>query len=172
MLPRLVCLLAVLAIAGCGAKPPAPKPPLLPANAAWKTLLGEFVAPPLATDGHRVFVATRDGVVRALDPATGAVAWKVEGLAGTLSAAEGVVLLRGGDGTVKSLQPRTGAVRWTATTGVAGTMPAVVDGDRALVPGSGLAAVDLASGRVLWADLGGAATTTPPVSAGSRVLAG
>jgi outer membrane protein assembly factor BamB len=83
-----------------------------------------------------------------------------------------VVLLRGEDGTLKSLHPRTGAVRWTATTGVAGTLPAVVDGDRALVPGTGLAAVDLASGRALWADLTGAPTTAPPVSAGTRVLAG
>jgi outer membrane protein assembly factor BamB len=171
VLARLASLTAALAIAGCAGKPPAPKPPLFPVSAAWKTLLGEFVAPPLATDGHRVFVATRDGVVRALDPATGAVAWKADGLAGALSAGEGVLLLRGEDGTLKSLHPRTGAVRWTATTGVAGMMPAVVDGDRALVPGNGLAAVELASGRALWADLTGAATTAPPVSAGSRVLA-
>jgi outer membrane protein assembly factor BamB len=170
--PRLASLLAALAIAGCAGKPPASKPPLLPVGAAWKTLLGEFVAPPLATDGRRLFVATRDGVVRALEPATGVVAWKVEGLPGTLSAGGGVVLLRGQDGTLKSLHPRTGAVRWTATTGVEGTLPAVVDGDRALVPGNGLAAVDLASGRALWADLTGAPTTAPPVSAGSRVLAG
>jgi len=172
VLVRLATLLAALAIAGCAGKPPAPKPPLLPLGAAWKTLLGDFVAPPLATDGRRLFVATHDGVVRALDPATGAVAWKAEGLPGTLSAGEGVVLLRGEDGTLKSLHPRTGAVRWTAATGVAGTMAAVVDGDRALVPGNGLAAVDLATGRALWADLTGAPTTAPPVSAGSRVVAG
>ena len=172
MFPRLASLLAVLSIAGCAGRPPAPRPPLFPATAAWKTLLGEFVSPPLATDGRRLYVATRDGVVRALDPATGAVAWKADGLLGTLSAGEGVVLVRGEDGTLKSLHPRTGAVRWTATTGVAGTMPAVVDGDRAFVPGNGLAAVELASGRALWADLTGAATTAPPASAGSRVLAG
>ncbi len=162
----------MLSIAGCAGRPPAPKPPLLPLAAAWKTLLGEFVAPPLATDGRRLFVATRDGVVRALDPATGAVAWKAEGLPGALSAAEGVLLLRGEDGTLTSLHPRTGAVRWTTSTGVAGTIAAVVDGDRALVPGKGLAAVELASGRALWADLTGAPTTAPPVSTGSRLLAG
>jgi outer membrane protein assembly factor BamB len=172
VLPRLSSLLAALAIAGCAGRPPAPKPPLLPLAPAWKTLLGDFVSPPLATDGRRLFVATRDGVVRALDPATGAVGWKAEGLPGTLSAAGGVVLVRAEDGTVTSLHPRTGAVRWTATTGVAGRMPAAVDGDRALVPGKGLAAVELASGRALWADLTGAPTTAPPVSSGSRVLAG
>ena len=151
---------------------PAPKPPLLPLTPAWKTLLGDFVTAPLATDGRRVYVATRDGAVRALDPATGAVAWKAEGLPGRLSAADGVLLVRGEDGTLWSLQPRTGAVRWKTETGVAGTLPAVVDGDRALVAGRGLAAVDLASGRVLWSDASGAETTAPPVAAGSRLLAG
>jgi outer membrane protein assembly factor BamB len=170
--PRLGSLIAALALAGCAGRPPAPKPPLLPLAAAWKTLLGEFVSPPLATDGRRLFVATRDGAVRALDPETGAVGWKAEGFPGTLSAAEGVLLVRAGDGTVTCLHPRTGAARWTATTGVAGTMPATVDGDRALVPGKGLAAVELASGRALWVDLTGAPTTAPPVSSGSRVLAG
>jgi outer membrane protein assembly factor BamB len=170
--PRIAGFFAVLCLAGCAGRPPAPTPPLLPLPAAWKTLLGEFVAPPLATDGRRIFVATRDGVVRALDPATGAVGWKAEGRPGALSAAEGVLLVRGEDGTLTSLHPRTGAARWTASTGVAGTMPAVVDGDRALVPGKGLAAVELAGGRTLWADLSGAETTAPPVSAGSRILAG
>jgi outer membrane protein assembly factor BamB len=172
VIPRFATLLVALTVAGCAGRPPVPKPPLLPLAAAWKTLLGEFVAPPLASDGRRLFVATRDGLVRALDPATGAVEWKAEGLPGRLSAAEGVLLVRGEDGTLTSLHPRTGAVRWTAGTGVAGTMAAAVDGDRALVPGRGLAAVEIASGRVLWADLTGAPTTAPPVSAGSRVLAG
>jgi outer membrane protein assembly factor BamB len=63
-------------------------------------------------------------------------------------------------------------VRWTVGTGVAGALPAVIDGDRALVAGRGLAAVELASGRAVWADLAGAPTTAPPVSAGSRLLAG
>ena len=170
--PRLAPLLAALLLAGCAGKRPVPKAPLFPLAAAWKTLLGDFVVPPLAADGRRVYVATRDGVVRALDTATGTVAWKAEGLPGPLSAADGVVLVRGEDGTLLRLQPRTGAVRWKAETGVAGTLPAVLDGDRALVAGRGLAAVDIASGRVLWSDTAGSETTAPPVSAGSRLLAG
>jgi outer membrane protein assembly factor BamB len=169
---RLASLLALALVAGCAAKRPAPKPPLFPLTPAWKTLLPDFVVPPLAADGRRVYLATRDGVVHALDPATGAVTWKVEGHPGRLSAAEGVVLVRGEGGSLTSLHPRTGAVRWTAETGVAGTMPAVIDGDRAHVAGRGLAAVELATGRPLWADLTGAPTTAPPVSAGSRLLAG
>jgi outer membrane protein assembly factor BamB len=165
-------LLVTLVLAGCAGKRAVPKPPLLPLAAAWKTLLGDFVTAPLAADSRRVYVATRDGAVRALDPATGAVAWKAEGLPGRLSAADGVLLARGEDGTLWSLQPRTGAVRWKTETGVAGTLPAVVDGDRALVAGRGLAAVELASGRVLWSDASGTDTTAPPVAAGSRLLAG
>jgi outer membrane protein assembly factor BamB len=165
-------LLVTLVLAGCAGTRAVPKPPLLPLAAAWKTLLGDFVTAPLAADGRRVYVATRDGAVRALDQATGAVAWKAEGLPGRLSAADGVLLARGEDGTLWSLQPRTGAVRWKTETGVAGTLPAVVDGDRALVAGRGLAAVELASGRVLWSDASGTDTTAPPVAAGSRLLAG
>jgi outer membrane protein assembly factor BamB len=165
-------LLVTLLLAGCAGKAAAPKPPPFPLTAVWKTLLGEIVVPPLAADGRRVYVATRDGVVRALDPATGAVAWKADGLPGRLSAAEGFLLVRGDDGTLWSLQPRTGAVRWKAETGVGGTLAAVIDGDRALVAGRGVAAVDLASGGALWGDTSGAETTAPPVTAGSRLLVG
>jgi outer membrane protein assembly factor BamB len=165
-------LLVTLLLAGCAGKRVAPKPPLLPLTAAWKTLLGDFVTAPLATDDRRVYVATRDGTVRALDPATGATAWKAEGFPGRLSSADGFLLARGEDGTLWSLQPRTGALRWKTDTGVAGTLPAVLDGDRALVAGRGVAAVDLASGRVLWSESSGAETTAPPVAAGSRLLTG
>jgi outer membrane protein assembly factor BamB len=169
---RLASLLALLLLAGCASRRPAPKAPLFPLTATWKTLLGDFVVSPLAADGRRLFVATRDGAVRALDPATGEVAWKAEGLPGRLSAADGVLLLRADDGALTSLHPRTGAVRWKTDTGVAGTLPAVIDGDRALVAGRGLAAVELSTGRALWVDLSGAETTAPPVPAGSRLLAG
>jgi outer membrane protein assembly factor BamB len=165
-------LLVTLLLAGCAAKTAPPRAPLLPFTPAWKTLLGELVLPPLAADGRRVYVATRDGTVRALDPATGAVAWKAEGFPGRLSAADGFLLVRGDDGTLWSLQPRSGTVRWKADTGVSGTLPAVIDGDRALVAGQGLAAVDLAAGRALWGDISGAETTAPPVTVGSRLLAG
>jgi outer membrane protein assembly factor BamB len=100
------------------------------------------------------------------------VLWNAEEMRGALSAAEGVLLVRGEDGTLSSLQPRTGALRWKAETGVAGSLPAVLDGDRALVAGRGLAAVELATGRMLWHDGTGADTTAPPVTSGPRLFAG
>ena len=169
---RFATLLLALFLAGCAGKRPAARPALFPMTAAWKTLLGEFVVAPLATDSRRIYVATRDGAVRALDQATGAVAWKAEGFAGRVSAADGFVLVRGEDGTLWSLQPRTGTLRWKADTGIAGGLPAVLDQDRALVAGRGLAAVDLASGRILWADTSGAETTAPPAATASRLFAG
>ncbi len=169
---RLGILVGCLFLTGCGGNVPAPKPPLLPLAPAWKTLLGDFVVPPLAADSRRLYVATRDGALRALEPPTGAVTWKAEGVPGRVSAADGSVLVRGEDGTLWCLQPRTGAVRWQAPTGVAGTLPAVFDQDLAFVAGRGLAAVELSSGRVLWTDRSGAETTAPPVAAGSRLLTG
>ena len=128
--------------------------------------------PPLAADSRRLFVASRDGVVRALELSTGRVLWKAEGVPGRLTAADGTVLVRGEDGTVWSLQPRSGTVRWKTETGVPGTLAVVLDRDRALVAGRGLAALDLASGHTLWSDPGGEETTAPPVVAGPRLLAG
>jgi outer membrane protein assembly factor BamB len=167
----MVLLPSVLA-ASCGAARVPPRPPPFPAPAAWKTLLGDFVVPPLAADSRRLYVATRDGTVRALDPATGEVAWKAESLQGRLSAAEGSLLVRAEDGTLTSLQPRTGNVRWKVQTEVPGTLAAVLDEDRALVAGRGLAAVELSSGRVLWRDTSGAESSAPPVRAGTRLLVG
>lgn len=170
---RRLPLIAILTLAAaCAALRPPPRPPLLPLSPSWKTLLGEFVRPPLAADGRRVFVATRDGAVRALDPATGEVSWKAEGVPGTLAAADGVVLVRDVDGTVRSLHPRTGAVRWTAQTDLPGDLPPVIDEDRALVAGPGLAAIDTATGRILWTERSGAGITAPPLRVGARILTG
>jgi outer membrane protein assembly factor BamB len=161
-----------LLVAACGAARLPVRPPLFPLLPEWKTLMGDFVEPPLAADGRHIFVATRDGSVRALDPSTGEIAWQADGVPGTLAAADGTVLVRAEDGTVRSLHPRTGAERWTAATGLPGTLPPLIDGDRALVAGPGLACLELSTGRVLWTDRSGAEITAPPVVAGSRILTG
>src|SRR5512143_1088211 len=96
--PRLLLLPCLLAVS-CAVHG-TPRPPLLPMAALWKTMLPDFVEPPLAGDARRIYVATRDQAVRALDQTTGEVAWKVEGLAGRLSAADGTLLVRAEDGTL------------------------------------------------------------------------
>ncbi|MFN8093059.1 MAG: PQQ-binding-like beta-propeller repeat protein [Vicinamibacteria bacterium] len=86
-------------------------------------MVGEFVRPPLAADGRRIFVATRDGSLRGLDPATGGVDWKNDSVPGTIAATDGVLLARDETGVVRSVHPRTGVVRWSVETGIAGTLP-------------------------------------------------
>jgi outer membrane protein assembly factor BamB len=168
--PRL--LLLVVGLAACSGARPAPKPPIFPPVAAWKTLLGEAVVGPLAADGRRVFVATRDGAVRALDALTGSVLWKAEGFPGRLSARDGVLLVRDESGAVTSLHPRTGDVRWRCHTGVGGALPALVDGDHVLVAGRGVASLRLETGALVWVDGAGAETTAPPAATTARLVTG
>jgi outer membrane protein assembly factor BamB len=169
---RIALATVALVFASCAGRRPAAQPPLFPLSPAWKTLLDDFVVPPLALDSRRLFVASQDGTLRALELSTGRVLWKVEGVPGRVAATDGAVLVRGEDGSVWSLQPRSGALRWKTETGIQGSLAPVLDGDRALVAGRGFAALDLSSGKTLWSDPGGQETTAPPVPAGARVLAG
>jgi outer membrane protein assembly factor BamB len=173
----LVGVVAGLAVAAagvpaCSGARPAPKAPLFPPLAAWKTLLDDNVVAPLAADSRRVYVATRDGAVRALDPATGSPIWKVDGFPGSLSAGDGVVFVRDEKGTVTSLHPRNGSVRWRTETGVAGSLPVLVDRDRVHVAGRGLASLLLETGAPVFVDAAGAETTATPVATTSRILTG
>ena len=140
-----------------------------PARRAWKTLVGEFVA--AAARRRRPAGSTWPRATAPCAPSTRPPArsrGRPTGVPGRLSAADGVVLVRAEDGTraepaaADRRRPLDG--RRPASPG---TLPAVIDGDRALVAGRGLAAVELASGRVLWTDRVGRPTSTaPPVSAG------
>src|SRR6267143_451601 len=107
-----------------------------------------------------------------LDPATGQVLWKSEQSSGTLAASETALILRLVDGTVKSLAPARGTVRWEAASGIVGDLPPALDGDRVFIAGKGMAALDIATGRVVWSAPADPTVTAPPVAAGSRLLAG
>jgi outer membrane protein assembly factor BamB len=74
------------------------------------------------------------------------------------------------DGVVRRLDPDTGAPRWDAATGVSGAHPAVLDGERILLAGTGLAELDAATGRVLWAAEDAPRCLAPPAPAGRLVL--
>jgi outer membrane protein assembly factor BamB len=116
-------------------------------------------------------VATRDGRIRALDRSSGSEGWRVS-TPGLVSAAPGSLIVRSADGKVASLQPRSGGLRWSADSGVPGAMPALIDRDLVFVAGQGLAALDLASGRVVWSAPEGAIATTLPVASGTGVVVG
>jgi outer membrane protein assembly factor BamB len=132
--------------------------------------MDEVIEGPLASDGGRIFVATRQGAVRALDP-SGEQVWRRDGPPGRIAATTGALLLREEDGTIVSLDPATGVTRWTANSGVLGELPPTIDRDRIFVAGRGLAALDLATGRLLWSQPG-SPTVSQPLAHGNWVLAG
>lgn len=138
----------------------------------WRVEVADYVVPPLAADGRRLYVATRDGRVTAFDQASGTAQWTVEDRPGRLSAVRGRLVLRESDGTVWSLRPRDGTPRWTTETGIVGDLPAVLDGDRLYVAGKGLAALDVETGRELWRQGTVSEVTAPPVATTARLLTG
>jgi len=167
----LVLLCLCLAIASCGSHRP-PAAPLFPLSPLWEAPLDSYVVAPLGADARRVFVATRDGAITALSSREGTVDWKVEGYPGRLTVAPGRLLVRAPDGTVSSLRPRTGELRWSARTGIAGSLPVTLDGDRLYVVGDGMAALDPESGTIVWTQPSTSEITTEPVPTTARLLAG
>lgn len=170
-LARSLAILLLVLVPACGGHV-APRLPLFPLTAAWTVSLEDFVVSPLAADSRQVYVATRDGALSAVDLATGEVRWRVLGVKGSPAATDGRVVVRGATGTVYGLRPRDGARRWTVETGVAGPLPATIDGDRLYVAGEGLVALDASTGERLWTRAVTAAITAPPVATASRLLVG
>jgi outer membrane protein assembly factor BamB len=134
----------------------------------------ERVVGPLATDGLRLFAATANGFVQALDRHSGEILWRVGDRPGVLAADATRLVVRQADGVVWELDPADGRTRWKAATAVTGDLPAVLQGSLVLIAGQGLAALDGASGRTLWAATGDekGAATTQPVVVGPSVLVG
>jgi outer membrane protein assembly factor BamB len=138
----------------------------------WTASLEDLVEGPLAADEKRIFVTTRDGTLLALDRETGAPVWKVAGLAGLVAGGPTALVLRQADGTVLRLHPESGSVLWRVNSAVSGGLAPVVDGDRILVAGNGLAALDAQTGGVLWSVAGGTAASSLPEVFGARLLVG
>jgi len=165
---RRILILAVGILAGCHPRPLAPV--LFPGSIVWQVPLDDAIEGPLATDSIRIFVATRDGAIRALEQATGLVIWKVQGRPGWIAYGAGLLILRQEDGTTFGLEPATGIVRWKASSGIGGRIVPVIDGDRILVAGEGLACLETTAGRKLWAIDAPQASTVPSVAGGRIVL--
>ena len=139
---------------------------------AWTAPFPDLPEGPLVADETRLFVATRDGGVQALDLETGKTLWHVPDRPARLAAGAGAVVLHQLSGTVLCLQAANGQTRWSVDSGVPGDLPPVVDGDRVYVAGHGLIALELASGKVLWQAAETTAVTAVPAAAGARILVG
>ena len=127
-------------------------------------------AAPLASDGARVFVAGEDGLLRALDLATGATLWRIERRSGLLAAAPGLLVVRETDGTVWNLDPQSGSARWKVESAIAGEVPPVIDGERILIAGTGLAVLDAGSGKPIWSLPGEPRIAAPPLMLGALIV--
>jgi outer membrane protein assembly factor BamB len=118
---------AALALVACSAKNPARPAPLIkkvvqrvPVRTAWRTHLTRE-APKLraglvaAVDGQRVFIASRNGRVEALDLASGRRLWRTRvraTLSGGPGAGAGLVVVGGVKGDVLALSEADGKLRW------------------------------------------------------------
>jgi len=160
-------------IAACAARSKTTPPPSpFPLATVWTVPLPALIEGPLATDGERLFVATRDGDVRALEITTGAESWKAVGRGGALGHGEGLLVARQADGTVWGLEPKSGSARWKASSGVVGTIPPVIDQGRVLVAGEGFASLGRGGGLPLWSVPTPPTVTTPPLPFGPWIFAG
>lgn len=143
-------------------------PAIFPTTTSWLTPLDDAIEGPIVSDGSRLFLATRDRSLRAFDLATGAALWRVRNRAGALAARPGVLVVADRDGTVWGVEPATGSARWKSASGVENRLSPVFAGDRVLILGKGLAALDVASGKVLWA-VADVSAAVPPALSGDRV---
>jgi len=168
--PRWV-LFACVAFAACASRAPVPARAVFPIASVWTVSVGaDPIEGALASDGGRVFVATRGGQVSGLDRFTGATLWQVAGRAGALALGGGVLALREADGTVWGMSPLDGSARWKAQSGVKGKLVPVVSAERIVIAGEGLAVLETATGRVVWSAMDVRATTAPALTMTSVVL--
>jgi outer membrane protein assembly factor BamB len=160
-----------LALGACGARGPVAEPlKVFPLSTDWLVPLERAPLPPIVTDGERLLVATRGTAVQAFVPETGSLLWRRHQPIGQLAAAPGLLVVREADGTLSRLAPESGELIWKVQTGIAGDLPPVIDDDRILVVGTGIAALSAESGRPIWGDSGTVKVTTPPVTAGRYTL--
>jgi hypothetical protein len=130
-------------------------------TATWTRPVPATVEGPLAADAVSVFVATRDGAVRALDVETGRPRWRVDDRPGVVAAGGGLVSVRNEDGTVWAMDSATGSDRWKAASGVRGPLPAVLYKDAVVVAGEGLVVLEAATGQPRWSAPEARASASP-----------
>jgi outer membrane protein assembly factor BamB len=164
----LLAFLATVGAVSCAHRP-IPPPALFPTRSAWTAGVEDGVDLPPATDGTRLFVATRSGGVLAFNLLDGTLAWGSNRGAKSVSAAPNILVATTADGVVLGLDPETGNVRWRVA-GPGSPQPAVIDGTTVVVAGEGVVAIDATAGRPLWEAGERSPVTVPPTLDASMVL--
>ena len=134
---------------------PGPGPTGSP-HVAWQFQAGAPIGSSPAVVGDRVFLLSSDGVVHALDLATGAGIWEL-GLGATTGSASplivaGLVVVGDGSGVVHALDTASGHKRWSTQTDGAIDGAAAGVGNLALTAteGGSAYALDAQTGSVIW----------------------
>ena len=138
---------------------------------AWNLSSEQPFAPP-TVDADTVLVGGADGMLRALDAATGAERWSATTgpIVSAPVVAGGTVVVGSRAGTLAAFAVATGAEQWSFPTGNAVVAsPAVADGTVYAGSSDGaLYALDAATGSERWrVPTAGAVESTPAVGAGS-----
>ncbi|MFN3596206.1 MAG: PQQ-binding-like beta-propeller repeat protein [Rubricoccaceae bacterium] len=154
--------------------------------ACWTARLGAHVAGlALTPDGSRLVAAAYDGTVRALDAATGAVAWEARPdtlarLLATPLLAGGLAVVADDRGAVRAFDVATGALVWTAAAGAPVHRTPALAAGRLFVPTTRgrLVALEAATGAALWTDdawaagMGDFVRLTTPAASEALVVVG
>jgi len=128
----------------------APRLPPTDEKTRWDRYSAGFVA-----DANRLYVASRDRNLYALDIKTGAIRWKYTAsdiMTATPALYRDLVLIADYAGKVQALGAADGKLRWTYDAKLAVPGDLVVDGDRVLVGSRSydLIALNAGTGRELW----------------------
>ncbi len=136
----------------------------------WAVGTASGASPSPVVSGGLVYVAPTDGVVRALDPATGAMVWSYNtgsAMSGAAPAVSAGVLYVGNEaGKLFALGASTGRLIWSVDLDAGVYDPPVVASAQVFVNSDRLNAVDEATGTILWKGTGG---YQPPTVAGTDV---
>jgi outer membrane protein assembly factor BamB len=160
-----------LGLWACAHAPVAVLPSLFPLTPAWSLGVDAPLDAPLASDGTRIYVATRDGRVQAIAAADGAPVWRRAFPAGSsVAAGSEAVVVRQPGGLLTRLVPESGRDLWSRPTGIEGSLPATLAGEHVFVAGDGIAMLDLNDGRALWGAPGAPRVVAAPVARATRVF--
>lgn len=174
----------------------APMAPKMPLKTAWEQKLAGRVSAPSFGDGL-VFVGTREGAAIALDARTGEIRWRFlcgAGVRVTPAYGHGRVLFGSDDGWVYCLEAKTGRLAWRFRAApeeryvngegqIISTWPStagvVLDGGTAYAAGGLLSydgaylyALDVQSGKIVWAKQIGSEERLDGAPEGTLALAG